>query len=107
MERQVMAGEVVRVLLVGARRVLLVGARRVLLVGARRALLLEARRVERVWLREKVLVLVLGVFVRQARALLLKVLLLVELLLALLVEPQELEADKPGCRFFQAQAVLG
>jgi hypothetical protein len=54
-----------------------------------------------------VLVLVLGVFVRQARALLLKVLLLVELLLALLVEPQELEADKPGCRFFQAQAVLG
>jgi hypothetical protein len=80
---------------------------RVLLVGARRVLLVGARRVERVWLREKVLVLVLGVFVRQARALLLKVLLLVELLLALLVEPQELEADKPGCRFFQAQAVLG
>ncbi len=87
-------------------RVLLVEARWALLVEARLALLVEARWVERVWLREKVLVLVLGVFVRQAMALLLRVLLLVELLLALLVEPQELEADKPGCRFFQAQAVL-
>jgi hypothetical protein len=66
----------------------------------------EARRVERVWLRERGLVLVLGVFV-QARGLLLRVLLVVKSLLVLLLEPQEPEADKPGCRFVQAQAVLG